>query len=300
MKKLVEIPRATIEELALRYQLEPTMRDVFVEGQYDQTIISWFIGQCCANKSVIAVTQIDEVNIPVELLKRHGLTTGNRSEVIALCLELQDRLGPSLPSATGIVDLDTSLILGNDPECAFLLKSDFSCIEMYLFSDNCLQKTLELVFPKVKLSAENVLKLLSPILLNLFLARAANQSLKFSTEWIPFDSFVIAKNGTIELRISDFFRHYLQHGGVWERRDEFEAEILKLRARIRGDFRFSSNGHDAICLLSHFLKTFYRKTDDKTRTIPELLIYLMTCSLEVTKLKEMPMFKSLLNRMIAA
>lgn len=296
MKKLAELPRRKIEELALRYELEPSMRDVFVEGQSDQAVLRWFIDTCCSDGAAVAVYPIDEVDVPYAVLEHHGLTSGNRSEVVALCLELESKFGNALSGVTGVVDIDTHSILGSDCECGLLLKSDYSCIEMYLFSNECLTKTLKLAFPNVKRSAKDVIDQLAPVLRELFLARAATQSLGWGAKWIPFDSFVSVKGGIVEFRLVDFQRHYLQKGGVWNRRGEFDSEINTLRVKLPGDFRFEANGHDAICLLGHFLKSFYKKAKDADRTCPHVLVHLLTCSLESADVRELPMFQKLLKR----
>jgi hypothetical protein len=299
MKKPPELPRRTIEELALRYELEPNMRDVFVEGHSDHTILRWFIDACCTECTKVEVYPIDGVNVPVEVLDRYGLTPGNRSEVVALCLELEHQLGSGATCVTGIVDRDTDAIIQDQCECGLLLKSDYSCIEMYLFSENCLAKMLKLAFPHSKRSAQEVIAQLAPVLRELFLARAANYSLGLGAQWIAFGAYVSVRNGMLQFRLKDFRRHYLQDKGLWNRRAEFEAEVNALRAKLPGDVRHGANGHDAICLLGHFLRSFCKKAKDADRTQPHVLVHLLTCCVEVTDVQEEPMFKNLLKRLAA-
>ena len=40
---MTELARRTIEELLVRYELEPTLRDVYVEGHFYEDILS----SCC-------------------------------------------------------------------------------------------------------------------------------------------------------------------------------------------------------------------------------------------------------------
>jgi hypothetical protein len=296
MKKPPDIPRPTIEELALRYALEPTMRDVFVEGPSDQAILQWYTHESCPGNAAVAIYQIDDIDVPKDLLQQHGLTSGNRSEVLALCLELEKRCGHHSVSATGVVDLDEYAIIDGDRECALVLKSDFSCIEMYLFSDKCLQKMLTLVFPNAKRSSQDVIDELAPILCECFLARAANQTLGLGARWIALDRFAFVKGGHMQFRLEDFRRHYLQGSGVSERRSEFDAETEKLRAKLKGDFRFAANGHDAICLLGVLLKGFCKKSKDGDKTCPHVLVHFLTCSLETADVCHFPMFQGLLTR----
>jgi len=296
MKKLADLPRRTVDELALRYELEPTMRDVFVEGPSDQAIVRWFIDAGCTDGPSIAVFQIDEVDVPRDLLEAHGLNVGNRSEVLGLCLELESRFGTALTGVTGIVDSDTSPIISGDPESGFILKSDFSCVEMYLFTENCLAKMLKLAFPNIKRPAKEVIDQLSPVLRECFLARAANESLGLQAKWVNLATFASVSDGNLVFRLEDFRRHYLQSVGATKRRVEFDAEIERLRAMLVADFRFAANGHDAIALLGLFLKGFCKKSKDGDKTCPHILVYFLTCSLEASDVEDFPMFQKLLKR----
>jgi hypothetical protein len=300
MSTLPELPRRTIEELVLRYQLEPSMRDVFVEGHSDRTILRWFIDACCTEGANVEVYPIDGVDVPAEILNHYGLSTGNRSEVVALCLELEQQLGNDATCVTGVVDGDMAAILPDQCECGLLLKSDYSCVEMYLFSEKCLGKMLKLAFPNAKRSASEVIAQLSPVLRELFLARAANHSLSLGSKWVAFDGFVSVKNGVVHFRLDDFHRHYLQNAGQWHKRSEFEIKVKEFRSQLSGDFRYAANGHDAICVLGHFLRNFCKKAKDADRTQPHLLVHLLTCSVEVADVQEEPLFKNLLKRLSTA
>jgi hypothetical protein len=115
-------------------------------------------------------------------------------------------------------------------------------------------------------------------------------------KWIPFDNFVSIKGGVIEFRLKDFHREFLQKGGVWQRRVEFDAKVKTLREKLPGDFRFEAQGHDAVCLLGLFLKAFHQKVKDIDKTCPHILVHFLTCSLELTDMSELPMFQRLVHR----
>jgi hypothetical protein len=299
MKLLPDLPRRTIDELVTLYEFEPRIKDVFAEGHCDEAILRWFIDATFSQGPNVGVYPIDEIDVPLEVLNKHALTSGNRSEVIALCLELEAHFGPGFSRATGIIDRDAGEILGEICECSLLVKSDYSCVEMYLFSEKCLAKMLNLAFPGTKRSADEVIAELAPVLRELFLIRAANQSLGLGAKWIAIDRFVSVNRGIVQFRLGDFQRHYLQSGGVWERRVEFETEVNRLRARLPGNFRLGANGHDAICLLGHFLRNFYKKAKDGDRTQPHVLVHLLTCSLEVGDCQGQSMFQRILERLTA-
>jgi hypothetical protein len=299
MKGQLDVPRRTVEELVALYSLEPEVKDVFAEGYSDQTILRWFIDAAFSGSSNVGVYPIDEIDVPVEVLAKHGLNTGNRSEVIALCLELEAQLGSDFPRVTGIIDRDADDVLGLACNCGLLLRSDFSCLEMYLFSENCLAKVLKLAFPKVKRTPKEVIRQLAPLLRELFLARAANQSLGLGAKWIAIDGFVELRDSVIHFRLEDFRRNFLQKSGVWDRREEFENEINALRVKLPEDFRFAANGHDAVEMLGQFLRSLCKKAKDCDKTPPHVLVHLLTCSLEAAEVQKNPMFQKVLERLMA-
>jgi hypothetical protein len=275
------------------------MRDVFVEGEFDQAIVRWFVDACCSDGLSVGVYPIDEIDVPAGVLKRYGLNTSNRSEVIALSLELESHFGSQFTRVTGVIDKDTAGLVDDVIECDLILKSDFSCVEMYLLGGKCLPKVLKLAFPNLKLSANDVITQLAPVLRELFLIRAANQSMGWNAKWIPLDSFVSVENRVIAFRLADYQRHYLQGSDRWGKRSDFESRVAILRSKLPGDLRFEANGHDAICLLSQFLKSVSKKAKEMDKTRPHVLVHLLTCSLEVSDLQEQPMFKQLLQRLSA-
>jgi hypothetical protein len=53
--------RRTIEELIARYELEPTLRDIYVEGYTDALFFRWFLQKSNATNAI--VYEIDCVEI---------------------------------------------------------------------------------------------------------------------------------------------------------------------------------------------------------------------------------------------
>ncbi len=108
------LPRRTIDELVARYELEPELRDIYVEGHLDRSIIDWFLSR--KNISDVKVYEIDTIEVPAELVEEKSVATGNKGRVIALCCELQDRIRRTL-SVMCVIDRDFDHILDNICTC---------------------------------------------------------------------------------------------------------------------------------------------------------------------------------------
>jgi hypothetical protein len=125
MSKMDNERRRTLEELVTRYQLEPELRDVYVEGKTDKILLEWFLEQRGVKN--FAVYEIDTVEIPAQKLFEYGLNDNNRSRAIALALEIQNQL-PELPHFTCIADKDFDWLFGKNYPCNSLLFSDYTSL----------------------------------------------------------------------------------------------------------------------------------------------------------------------------
>ena len=103
--------RRKLDELVVRYQLEPSLNDVYVEGLTDKRIIQWFLDKSNLDTKNVAVYEIDTIDIPTDRLFALELNNGNRSRVIFLAFELQSLFEGSLPPVICIADKDGSSVL---------------------------------------------------------------------------------------------------------------------------------------------------------------------------------------------
>lgn len=134
--------RRTLNELVTRYELEPELCDIYVEGKTDKQLIEWFLDE--KQLQDFAVYEIDTVKIPAQLLFELGLKDNNRSRVIFLALYIHNKLSETPLHITCIADKDFDWLFGKEYQCDLLLFTDYSCLEMYLFNEVVLDKYLRL------------------------------------------------------------------------------------------------------------------------------------------------------------
>lgn len=297
MKPLAEIPRRTIDELVSLYSLEPSITDVFVEGPCDQRLLRWFVDSELSGGAEVGIYTVDEIEVRSELVKKYGRTPGNRSEILVLCSELEAVLGRKFGRATGVIDQDMSLVIPDGDVSHLVLKTDFACLDAYIFSVQNLEKLRALSFMKVKKTAAAIIETLTPILKFLFAVRVANEKLGTKFEWIDFSSFVSVEENLLKFRHEDFLRSYLRKGNSVHQRGNFIKEVASVSCVLPEDYRSSMNGHDAVALLGIYLRSFHKKAEDVDRTKPHVLRYLLCCCTEASQLRNENMFSSLLGRL---
>lgn len=290
-----DIPRRKIEELISLYSLEPTIRDVFVEGPTDQRIFRWFIDSVLTANNSIGIYAIDEVDIRSQLVTKHGLTPGNRSEVIVLFHELEGTYKLSSTQATGIIDRDLSDALPDSYIPPHVLKTDYSCLESYIFSPENLTKLTTLSFNKAQ--AAKIITSIGPILRRLFAIRISNQRLKTKLEWIDFSSYIKVEKDKLEFRSDAFIREYFIKNLTSVTLAEFKQDVEATLQSLPVDIKKTLNGHDAIIVLGIYLRSLYKKTEDTDRTKPHVLCHIMQHCMSTSNLRTESLFSTLLNRL---
>lgn len=103
------IPRKKLAELRTLYELEPNLRDIYVEVVADKAFYSWYLEE--TGKANTSIYPIDAVEVGKDVLEDRGLTEGNRSRVVALALELDEVFPETLPYVMCIADKDFDAIL---------------------------------------------------------------------------------------------------------------------------------------------------------------------------------------------
>jgi len=279
--------RFRVHELRVKYSLEPTLRDVFVEGKTDEEFYGWFL-RTSGNTSC-RVLRVSLVEIPFEMLESEGLPDNNRGRAILLARRFSETR-----CATSIVDRDFDDILGPEPPTESLLTTDYSSLEMYCFAQEPLQKFLSVVLRGFPLSAAEVLDLLTQPLLELAVLRCANQELGLCLSWVPFQRDCRDNATSIQLDRPRFLSRWTRTRPESELINTIEKYVqerissgLIARALIRG--------HDFVELLRWLLGA---RSKSKQRLFPDsdaLGRSLLGC-LEHHALAQEEMFSRLIER----
>jgi hypothetical protein len=182
---MVPVVRRTIDELVTLYELEPEIRDLFVEGASDRVLFLWYLRHRCRGN--YSVQDISTIDVPPEVIEKNAQDNGNRGRIISLAYELDERLsGVSRNCVTLVYDSDFDRVLGVSQKCDLLLTTDFSCVEMYLFNELVICKLLSLVLMGCDYSSQHVISELEKVLVRLFLIRLCNHLLGLQMSWIDF------------------------------------------------------------------------------------------------------------------
>jgi hypothetical protein len=289
--------RFKIDELAAQYALHPESRDVYVEGETDKSFLNWLLREKHLGSSV-AVYPIDAVDVPAASVDACGEKRGEKGEVVTLALELERRLPGGHRHVTCFADADYSYVLRSVRLTPLLVYTDGTCLEMYACNETTLDKFLQVTLGGFRYSADHVWRMLTPIMVSRFLARATNESLGWGMTWSDSLSGVNVKDdGRVEFDTNGFLNQYLIQNGRIGSRVEFMAEYDTLRQRIGTDIRQYIHCDDFAAILSHFVRRWLKKPLKNRFNAAEAVAAAMKGCLEVSRLVAEPAFGTLLSRL---
>jgi hypothetical protein len=130
-------PRRLISEIAARYEFEPQLDDVYVEGVFDKEVLDAIFQGSPADFRPCYV--VDDIDVSPDILHKHGLSSGNRQRLIALAAEL------ALPKDTSVrvlVDRDFEDWHPTLPPVSGLVKTKYCDVETCFFDEDFVKRIL--------------------------------------------------------------------------------------------------------------------------------------------------------------
>lgn len=239
-------PRRPIETIRERYRLEPDIKDVFVEGRIDQSLISRFLHDLgLANTSV---TQIQYVEVPSVLVP--DTEGGHKGRLKALAAELEGLGNVEVPGRC-VVDRDFDDLLNENSASSsrLLLRTDFSTMDMYLFDPLLIEELCNGRFD-MNVNGAELLEEIGQVLREASLMFGANATLAAGCKYIPLNRCCSYEaDGGLQFDGFEYMKRYLQKGRAWSVREAFEAEVERLDLAAPDDPRLWVHGRSFVPLL---------------------------------------------------
>ena len=281
------LERRTIAELIARYELEPQLRDIYVEGTRDSATYGWFFKNLGCDP--VSVFEIDLVEVGNDLLEKFGLSLGNRSRVVALALSMEDSLSKPAPYVKCIVDSDFDFILGGGCICNYLLYTDYTSIEIYSCTEGAIEKLFMVGMGSVPKDSRKLIENFAEILKNIFALRAANQDLEWGIGLPSIGRSLKMRGDEIELDIDGLINKYLSASGRMSKREEFLKRIETLKGKMSGDFRRFVHRDDFMELLGWYV----RRVKGVSRNFANSVHVAILAAVEFDEIKKEALFSDL-------
>jgi hypothetical protein len=249
------LPRRTIEELRTRYELEPGLSDIFVEGQLDVDLVRWFL---YCTKSKAEVYPIETVDVPSDFPDGIDPSGGNRTRLIRLANAFNGAFASG--RVTCIIDSDfdhISTSLGIPIQgfgLPHLLRTDFTCMEMYFFTETSISKLCFLVCRRRDIAIDSLLADVEDALRKLFAVRCASHIYGFNFKLVDADASCSKRGAFLRFDLEDFINRILNKNAAQSQGAEFRAKIGQVLSNLSSERRNAAHGHDFLNILRWTLK----------------------------------------------
>jgi hypothetical protein len=244
-----DAPRFEIDSLIARYELEPELKDIFVEGDFDREIIELLNKR---NKDIVVYT-IDSVNVPIDMLIDNELTSGNKQRVIALANRLSELDGNL--NYKCLVDKDFDHWLDKIINIKNLSWTEYTSLEMYFYSESFIDDVL-VKAAKCKIpNPEAFYNSLTETLRLMYAIKLTSNQMSIKLKWPSCDKHMIAQIDSINFSYETYIRNTLETSGNAKRIKEFMANF-ELWIGTSCDPKLFIRGHDFISLLQWCVKKY--------------------------------------------
>lgn len=245
----------TFDEVLARYEYEPELKDLFVEGASDKFLIEDFLS---ANDvydiSVFEIESVDfeDVYKGMDLVEAKKLRDNNKKRVSYLSKELDRLYGDKGLKVLCIIDVDEDYTFGKDLRNSVTAYTDYNSMDMYLFTEKTigdfLKKTLRI---RRQYNVADIMLCLSNVCRQLYFINYLR--LKYNPKAPRIDNdrdFSGTKAFELSLDFDSYWKKSLQKCSLMAKKDELKAEYDSLFADTKLDVRLEMKGHD-------FVKCFY-------------------------------------------
>lgn len=280
--------RRTLPELKARYTLEPSLKDIYVEGVSDRAVVTWF-ASAIGQKDVQAY-DISVVNISKEWLRGLDLPDNNRSRVLALSLFLVDILGEAR-RAFCIADKDFEAVTGTIVHNSALIYTDFACMESYWLCEECFAKAFILVLYKREEESNFWLTQLASLVEKIYVIRFAAMRVSLGVALPDVHRCTKWEAGSVVFDDEEFIKRFCQKAGLGT--EQFLAEMEHARAQLSEERRNHLNGHDLVAAFRTMLIRAFKQRELATEGALARCLMLL---LDLDHCRQFEMFKEIERR----
>lgn len=244
--------RRTIPELLVRYKLEPSLRDVYVEGEFDRDILTSALSG--SDSWSFAIYPIDCVDITQADLEECGLTEGNKQRLIALASKIS-RVGEHA-NYLCLIDRDLDHWFTKHPTVPRLKWTKYCSIESHFITHHALEK-IAILAGKAKVSnVDTLFKSTIETLRTLYALRLADRELNLQMSWVPIKRYLVQGETSVGLNFDGYVRALLNKNGKMAERDMFEDSANRWADQFSDEHRLCCRGHDFTDLLAWIVSKF--------------------------------------------
>lgn len=233
--------RKVSEHIAL-LELEPDSKNLFIEGPEDANIFGLYLDSVESNDvQIYPIDVIDFSELDENILS-------NREKVLFLSKKIYEKFDDKLNYVTCIIDKDFESLKDEPESNPYLFYTDFANLEMYLYNDTCINKILKIGLKNFPIPSHEVIKILTPILVENYCLRYARESIDNSLKLIQAEKIFKYSAGNLTYNSEELLSKFLNKNNCAHLKSQFEKEISFVKEKYKelNEARFFIHGKDFI------------------------------------------------------
>lgn len=232
------IDRWTLDELVTRYELEPEIKDIFVEGATDQRIVKWVLSNL-----QITQFQVYEIN-SIDVYVSEG---GNKSKIISSAKKINEKIDTANNIAF-VADADADYVESEFDLAPQLFFTDFACLEAYTISTTHLADFAATFFGEASIFSSNVVSGIFESLRFLFAVRVCSYRID-RDPIVSFKKNLRVSESDVSIEQENYIRKIAQSQG--EKFEKLQSCINTKLQNWTDDVRYTMNGHNFCFILAN-------------------------------------------------
>jgi hypothetical protein len=266
------LAKRTIQELLMRFELEPTLEDVYVEGRFDRDVLQ---PHATKGRLLRAIYEVDAIDVPNSLLIKHNLTEGNKQRLIVLARELAAQSASA--KYVCLVDKDLDHWFGALDSTRQLKWTKYCAIEMHFFTPEVV-RDIVMVSGRANIgNFEDFMASLRLALCDLYALRLVDRQLSLNLKWVTLGGKYLSRLGDrIFFDSEKYTTSLLTSCGHGAKLPAFRDAVGAWRACLNKDCRQQTRGHDFVTLLAWAVLTFCSQREHSSVAALEKLFIVLS------------------------
>lgn len=259
----------TLQEVITLAQLEPSIKDIYVEGSSDRQVLKWYNSRI--NEKLAIVKTIDSIHITDDEVKKYGFANAknNKAKIITLAKALEEYdNGINCILCIADKDLDhfrNRLVYGSN-----IIYYDWTSLEMVFFNSSCMDKFITLAYPKIGMPGKELLTAMTPVLKSVYAIRIVMDEESIQTKLLWRRLLALEEDNQISFDITDAVKRTINKVGRARDRDYILSKCKDINFDC--DDRDCIRGHDFTDLLTWITSKYYKEINKDDREIIEKII----------------------------
>lgn len=243
--------KRTVAEFVSVCQLEPTIKNIYVEGLSDVLVINRFLRKRKINNvTVYAIETIDFEDVLSNMSTTESqIIKGNNKEKVVLLAQEVEKEVKQCPFLA-IIDRDLDFVNNHVKKGRYLSYTDYNSMDMYLYSQYYVDALLTNSFRITsKFNVDNFLSSIGSVCRTLFHIRAYLESSDGAMVDVKKCLSYDKKNNTCVFDMTKYITKIIQANNIKESSEELRKQIEEKAKAPIVDTRLEIKGHDFIKIL---------------------------------------------------